>query len=366
MSNSVAKIKVVGVGGAGNNAVNRMIGIVQGVEFIAVNTDRQDLAESKADRKIAIGDKTTKGLGSGGNPTIGQASAEESKAEIREALKDSDLVFITAGMGGGTGTGASPIIAMISREMGILTVAVVTKPFLFEGKYRAKNAEIGISNLSKFVDCTIVVPNQKLVEKTRGGTTMLEAFGIADEVLRQGVQCITDLIVKNMTINIDFADIESVMRDSGIAHMGIGRARGEDRLLHAIQQAIQSPMLETSIKGASQIIMSVMGGEDLVIHEVDNYANLIRGVVDENCNIIFGVDISPEFNEEVQIIIIATGFPKTDGETARQQPAQVAAPVNFSPQLVNPPPFNPLADTDIKVRGADEDLPPYIRKMRGK
>jgi cell division protein FtsZ len=232
-----AKIKVLGIGGAGNNVVNRMVGVVNGVEFVAVNTDTQDLAESRADIKLAIGEKTTKGLGSGGDPSIGQRSAEESFETIKDTLKGTDLVFITAGMGGGTGTGAAPIVALAARELGILTVGVVTKPFEFEGKHRMRNAEIGISNLSKFVDCNIVVPNQKLVEKTKGGTTMLEAFAIADDILRQGVQCITDLIVKNMTINIDFADIAAVMRDSGIAHMGIGEASGDNRILKAIQKS---------------------------------------------------------------------------------------------------------------------------------
>jgi len=362
ITDSVAKIKVVGVGGAGNNAVNRMIGIVQGVEFIAVNTDKQDLAASQADHKLAIGNKTTKGLGSGGNPAVGQKAAEESREEIKEMLQGADLVFVTAGMGGGTGTGASPIIAMCAREMGILTVGVVTKPFAFEAKHRMRNAEIGINNLSKFVDCTIVVPNQKLVEKTKQGTTMQEAFGIADEVLRQGVQCITDLIVKNMTINIDFADIENVMRNSGIAHMGIGRARGEDRLLHAIQQAVQSPMLETSIKGASQIIMSVMGGNDLVIHEVDNYGNLIKGVVDDNCNIIFGLDIDPAFNEEVQIIIIATGFPHDE----RTQVSLIQGTAEMSQVTTAPPQVDLKAQIEQNARPQDEDIPPYIRKMREK
>jgi len=363
-----ANIKVIGVGGAGNNAVNRMVGVVQGVEFIAVNTDTQDLEECKAGTRLAIGEKTTKGLGSGGNPAVGQMSAEESKDEIRKALKNADLVFITAGMGGGTGTGASPIIAMTAREMGILTVAVVTKPFGFEGKHRMRNAEIGINNLSKFVDCTIVVPNQRLVEMTKGDSkmTMLEAFKIADEVLRQGVQCITDLIVKNMTINIDFADINSVMRNSGIAHMGIGRARGENRLLHAIQMAIHSPILETSIKDASQIIMSVMGGNDLSLHEVDNYGSLIKDVLDENCNIIFGADLNPEFNEEVQIIIIATGFPRDDKTQMSQILGQsTAAPMPNIAEAVTAADEQANAIKETSKPNID-DTPPYIRKMRQK
>ena len=381
-----AKIKVIGVGGAGNNAVNRMIGIVQGVEFIAVNTDAQDLSESNADIKIQIGSKTTKGLGSGGDPRVGQKSAEEDYEKLRTAIGDADLVFITAGMGGGTGTGASPIVAMVAKELGILTVGVVTKPFGFEGKHRMKNAEIGISNLSKFVDCNIVVPNQKLVEKTKGGTTMLEAFAIADDILRQGVQCVTDLIVKNMTINIDFADIANIMRNSGIAHMGVGEASGENRLLKSIQHAIHSPILETSIKHASQIIVSVQGGVDLAIHEVDNYVNLIKDVLDENCNMIFGANLDESYNDRVQIIIIATGFPN-------QEPRPEITPREFKP--APPPPTITIPDygpkpvhipttpsqtvevnrptaklrPDFPVdtpRQADDTLPPFIRKMRGK
>jgi cell division protein FtsZ len=354
-----AKIKVLGIGGAGNNVVNRMVGVVNGVEFVAVNTDTQDLAESRADIKLAIGEKTTKGLGSGGDPSIGQRSAEESFETIKETLKGTDLVFITAGMGGGTGTGAAPIVALAARELGILTVGVVTKPFEFEGKHRMRNAEIGISNLSKFVDCNIVVPNQKLVEKTKGGTTMLEAFAIADDILRQGVQCITDLIVKNMTINIDFADIAAVMRDSGIAHMGIGEASGDNRILKAIQQAIHSPILETSIKNASQIIMSVMGGDDLAIHEVANYGIMVKDVLDDNCNIIFGADLNPAFNGKVRIIIIATGF--TGNNMINEKP-QLGTSHSHTHEQSHAHAATPPKIVD-KVHDA---LPPYIRKMRGK
>jgi cell division protein FtsZ len=361
-----AKIKVVGIGGAGNNAINRMKGIVHGVEFIAVNTDQQDLQESVAETKLAIGSKTTKGLGSGGDPSVGQRAAEESKDEIREALKDADLVFITAGMGGGTGTGAAPIVAMVARELEILTVGVVTKPFGFEGKHRARNAEIGISNLSKFVDCNIVVPNQKLVENTKGGTTMLEAFAVADDVLRQGVQCITDLIVKNMTINIDFADIANVIRQSGIAHMGIGEASGDNRLLKAIQMAIQSPILETTIKGASQIILSVTGGEELSVHEVDNYGTLIKQVLDDNANIKFGVDLLPEYNGKIRIIIIATGFPHDEkfqnaygsAHEIQGQPKQQAETQKIIEKALN---IDPAAD---QRRRENANLPPYIEAMR--
>ena len=366
-ADSIARIKVIGIGGGGNNAVNRMVGVVNGVEFIAVNTDKQVLKLSKADKTLVIGEKLTRGLGAGSNPEVGQKAAEETRNEIRELLHGCDLVFITAGMGGGTGTGAAPIVAMIARELGILTVGVVTKPFLFEGEHRVRNAEIGIKNLSKFVDCTIVVPNQKLVERTQGGTPMLKAFEIADEVLRQGVQCITDLIITPMYINLDFADIENVMRNSGVAHMGIGRARGEERLLVAIQQAVKSPMLETSIKGASKIIMSVTGGVDLDIHEVANCGNLIKGVVDTNCNIIFGAHIDASFNDEVQIIIIATGFPRdTKSQEAyiNMQPAVGAQPMQPQPSQPVLNPSQPEIKPQTPSINTDDDLPPYIRKMR--
>ncbi|MCL2756262.1 MAG: cell division protein FtsZ [Firmicutes bacterium] len=311
--NPVCRIVVIGVGGGGNNAVNRMVEAgVRGCEFVSVNTDKQVLKQSNNSvATLVIGEKLTRGLGAGSNPEIGQKAAEESREEIEKILKGADLVFITAGMGGGTGTGAAPIIAQISKQMGILTIAVVTKPFEFEGAHRILNAEIGISNLSKFVDTTIVVPNQKLIDSTPQKTTMLEAFSIADEVLRQGIQGLTDLIVTPMYINLDFADIESVMRNSGIAHMGVGRAKGEGRLLAAIRHAVQSPLLETSINGATKIIMSIKGGRDLDIHEVSNCGNLIRQVVDPGCNMIFGADIDPTFTDEVQVIIIATGFPHT-------------------------------------------------------
>ena len=341
----VCKIKVIGVGGAGNNAVNSMIEEgLRGVEFIAVNTDKQVLKMSKAHTTLAIGEKLTRGLGAGGNPAVGQKAAEETRAEIEALLKGSDLVFITAGMGGGTGTGAAPIIALVAREMGILTVAVVTKPFDFEGEHRIRNAEIGISNLSKFVDTTVIVQNQKLVDKTHGGMTMVKAFKIADEVLRQGVQSITDLIVTPMFINLDFADIEHVMRNSGIAHMGVGRATGDDRLIQAIQQAVHSPMLETSIKGATKIIMSIKGGYDLDLHEVANCGNLIRGVVDSRCNIIFGADIDANFNNEVQIIIIATGF-------ARGAPAEPKFKKGDSAE-------------DPKMVPLQLDEPAYVKKLK--
>lgn len=372
--NPVAKIKVIGVGGAGNNAVNRMIEAnLEGVDFIAVNTDRQALRMSKAEIKIPIGEKLTRGLGAGSNPEVGQKAAEESREQIAEVLKGSDLVFITAGMGGGTGTGASPVIAQISRELGILTVAVVTKPFDFEGAHRILNADIGINNLAKFVDTTIIVPNQKLIENTREKTSMIKAFEIADEVLRQGVQALTDLIITPMYINLDFADIETVMRSSGIAHMGVGRASGEHRLLQAIRQAVSSPMLETNIDGATKIIMSIKGGMDLDIHEVSNSGNLIREVVDPGCNIIFGADIDKNFNDEVQIIIIATGFPRRTAP--KQSPEQLERMQQsfgtFSPHNpANKPqrgvPEQQSVPLPPQFDDPEDTTPPYIKKLRGK
>jgi len=381
----VARIKVIGIGGAGNNALNRMIDAnITGVEFIAMNTDKQALRMSKAGSQLALGEKLTRGLGAGSNPEIGQRAAEESRSEIEALIKDSDLIFITAGMGGGTGTGAAPVVAQIARELGILTIAVVTKPFDFEGAHRRLNSEIGINNLGKFVDTTIIVPNQKLIENTHEKTSMIKAFEIADEVLRQGILGITDLILTPMYINLDFADIDAVMRNSGIAHMGVGRAKGEGRLLTAIRQAVSSPMLETSIHGASKIIMSIHGGMDLDIHEVSNSGNLIREVVDPGCNIIFGAHIDMELNDEVQIIIIATGFPKRD---QMKQPAEgFARPStnNFgylskfntepghdgAPQIEAVSQFKPMtAHTTAPVAPAvseDDGIPPYIKRLRGK
>jgi cell division protein FtsZ len=367
--NPVAKIKVIGIGGAGNNALNRMIEAgFSGVEFVAINTDRQALKMSKAESTLVIGEKLTRGLGAGANPEKGQKAAEESRDQIEEILRGCDLVFVTAGMGGGTGTGAAPVVAQIARELGILTIGVVTKPFDFEGALRSANAEIGITNLGKFVDTTIVVPNQKLIENLREKTTMLKAFEIADEVLRQGIQGLTDLINTQMYINLDFADIDTVMRNSGIAHMGVGRAKGEKRLLHAIRQAVSSPLLETSINGATKIIMSVKGGMDLDIHEVANSGNLIREVVDPGCNIIFGADIDPTFNDEVQIIIIATGFPKKD--FARPTPEQIkrmqegfGALSRFNSE--NNEQHDELPAPDVEQIPDDDDAtPPYIRKLR--
>ena len=290
-----AVIKVVGVGGGGCNAVNRMIEAgLKGVQFIAMNTDKQALAKCNAETKIQIGEKLTRGLGAGGNPEVGQRSAEETIDEIKGILDGADMVFITAGMGGGTGTGAAPIIAKASKDMGILTVGVVTKPFFFEGKKRMTQAELGIKFLKKYVDSLVIVPNDKLLQNSEKNTTMLQAFAMADDVLRQGVQGISDLICDSAIINVDFADVKSVMTNRGIAHMGVGRGSGEDRAKEAVKTAIESPLLETTIDGAKAILLYVSGGYDL-------------GML-EDCILIFGAAVNEEMKDEIAITVIATGF----------------------------------------------------------
>ena len=313
MMDGTATIKVIGVGGAGNNAVNRMIEAgIRNVEFIAVNTDRQTLNESKANSKIQIGEKLTRGLGAGANPDIGSQAAEESRAEIAEALKGADMVFVTAGMGGGTGTGAAPIVAATAKEMGILTIGVVTKPFTFEGKKRLAQAERGIASLKGKVDTLVVIPNDKLLQVIDRKTSMIEAFRMADDVLRQGVQGISDLISVPGVINLDFADVRTIMLNQGMAHMGIGCASGENRAEDAAKQAIQSPMLETSIEGARGIIINITGGSDMGLHEANTAAELVQRSADPEANIIFGTVIDEAMGDELQITVIATGFEKEE------------------------------------------------------
>ena len=311
MLDGTATIKVVGVGGAGNNAVNRMVDSkIKGVEFIAVNTDRQALQISKAGTKIQIGEKITRGLGAGANPDIGAQSAEESKAEIAESLRGADMVFVTAGMGGGTGTGAAPIVAATAKEMGILTIGVVTKPFTFEGKKRLSQADRGIESLKGKVDTLVVIPNDKLLQIIDRKTSIVEAFRMADDVLRQGVQGISDLIAVPGLVNLDFADIKTIMLNTGMAHMGIGSASGENRAEDAAKQAIQSPLLETSIEGARGVIINITGGNDLGLHEVNTAAELVQRSVDPEANIIFGAVIDEAMEDQLQITVIATGFEK--------------------------------------------------------
>lgn len=306
---NAAVIKVVGVGGGGNNAVDRMIeDNMDGVEFIAVNTDVQDLSKSKAPTKIQIGEKLTKGLGAGGNPEIGEKSAEETKEEVSKSLSGADMVFITAGMGGGTGTGAAPKIAEISKSMGILTVAVVTKPFNFEGKKRMSNAERGLTELRKNVDTLVIIPNQRLLAIIDKKTSIIDSFRKADEILRQGVQGIADLISKPGVINLDFADVKTVMSGKGVAHMGIGHGTGEDKAEIAVKAAIQSPLLETKINGAKYVLINFAGDENLGLLEADEAANLIKEAIDPDAEIIFGTTINENLKDEVVVTVIATGF----------------------------------------------------------
>lgn len=312
MTSNFASIKVVGCGGGGGNAVNRMVQAgLKGVEFIAVNTDMQALQMSGAHTKIQIGDKVTKGLGAGAVPEVGRRSAEESREEIASALKGADLVFVTAGMGGGTGTGCAPVVAEIAREQGALTIAVVTKPFSFEGKQRMRNAEAGINDLKQRVDTLVVIPNDRLLQVVSKGTSMVEAFGIADDVLRQGIQGISDLIALPALINLDFADVKTVMESGGMAHMGIGYGDGENKMVQAAKNAISSPMLETSIDGARAVLINITGGADISIIEINEAANLIMEAADPDANIIFGAGIDESMGDQVRITVIATGFEKT-------------------------------------------------------
>ena len=312
LTNNYASIKVVGCGGGGGNAVNRMVAAgLQGVEFIAVNTDLQALQMSGAHVKIQIGDKVTKGLGAGAVPEVGRRSAEESREEIAAALKGADLVFVTAGMGGGTGTGCAPVVAEIAREQGALTIAVVTKPFSFEGKQRMRNAEAGINDLKQRVDTLVVIPNDRLLQVVSKGTSMVEAFGIADDVLRQGIQGISDLIALPALINLDFADVKTVMESGGMAHMGIGYGDGENKMVQAAKNAISSPMLETTIDGARAVLINITGGADISIIEINEAANLIMEAADPDANIIFGAGIDETMGDQVRITVIATGFEKT-------------------------------------------------------
>ena len=306
--NVAAKIKVVGVGGGGCNAVNRMIESgVQGVSFMAVNTDRQALTRCTAETKLQIGEKLTKGLGAGGNPEVGQKSAEENMEDIAKFIGDADMVFVTAGMGGGTGTGAAPIIAKVAKDAGALTVGVVTKPFSFEGKKRSEHAELGIKFLKKFVDSLIIVPNDKLLLQAGKDTSLLEAFDMADEVLKQGVRGISDIITNDSLINLDFADVQTVMKDKGVAHMGVGRGQGENRVEDAVVTATQSPLLETSISGAKSILLNIMGGYDISMQDVQSIADKVTEKADKDAMVIFGASIDDQLQDEIVVTVIATG-----------------------------------------------------------
>lgn len=324
-SKPVNVIKVIGVGGGGNNAVNRMITAgVKGAEFVTINTDKQVLTFSKAETKLAIGEKITKGQGAGANPEIGERAAEESIEEIKSILVDTDMVFITAGMGGGTGTGAAPVIARIAKEMGILTVGIVTKPFAFEGARRMKSAEEGIKRLSEFVDSLVVIPNErlKLVSDTR--VTLLNAFEIADDVLRRGVQSISELINVPSIVNLDFADVTSVMHDAGLAHMGVGTAKGKDKAEQAARLAITSPLLETTISGATGVIILIAGDVDIGLDDAEIASTMISNEAAPEANIIWGAAIDPDLDDEMRVTVIATGFGE-DEEKKNQTKAATQA-----------------------------------------
>ena len=306
---SVVNIKVIGVGGGGSNVVNRMVESgVKGVDFIAVNTDKQALAISSANQKIQIGEKLTEGQGAGSNPEVGRQSAEESRTQISKALEGTDMVFITAGMGGGTGTGAAPILADLSKEMDILTVGVVTKPFSFEGRRRMQQAELGIENLRTKVDSLVIIPNDRLKFVTEQKITLANAFEVADDVLRQAVQSISDLIKNTGFINLDFADVSAVMKDAGMAHMGVGRASGKNKAEEAARRAVSSPLLETSINGARGVLVNVTGSTDVGLEEVEIAANLVQEAADPNALIIFGATFDEKLEDEICVTVIATGF----------------------------------------------------------
>ena len=383
---NVVKIKVLGVGGGGNNAVNRMIEAgVSSAEFVAINTDKQALLISKADKRLQIGERLTKGMGAGAIPEIGRKAAEESKASITESLKGSDLVFITAGMGGGTGTGAAPVIAQIAKELGILTVAIVTKPFQFENKKRMENAEKGIAELKKYVDTIVIIPNERLLTILPEKTTLVEAFRYADDVLRQGIQGIADLIVFPGLINLDFADVVTVMKNRGFAHMGIGHGKGENKTLEAVRQAVASPLIETTIEGATGVVLNIKGGSDLTMREVSEATNMVKEVVDPSCNLIFGSCIDPEMRDEVEITIIATGFKAPGEEDQPEEKVEEEQPVEeedkfkgFNPFGYNPQPQPQVqqqrdvsVNTNMNTSRVDVNptpgaIPPWIEKIRNR
>ena len=387
MRTAVAKIKVVGVGGGGNNAVNRMIDAgVSSAEFVAVNTDKQSLLISKAETRLQIGERLTGGLGAGAKPEIGQKAAEESKASITDMLKGTNMLFITAGMGGGTGTGAAPVIAQIAKEMGILTVAVITKPFAFEGPIRAKNADEGLENLRKYVDSLVVIPNEKLLQIVPKKTPLSESFRFADDVLRQGVQGISDLIVYPGLINLDFADVTTIMKDKGLAHMGIGYGSGDNKALDAVKQAVASPLLETTIEGATGLLINIKGGDDLTQDDVNEAASLVREVVDSSCNIILGTSIDPNMHDEVEITLIATGFKNGEDKEKKDSAMEGARSIGNMGQkepsarslfsgYIQREKEEEMANPNVSIGRASEDktssrddissnVPPWIEKLR--
>lgn len=392
---NIAKILVVGIGGGGGNAVNAMVNEnIQEVEFLAMNTDKQALSTVRA-KRLAIGEKLTKGLGAGANPEIGRQAAEESRATIQQMLEGADLVFIAAGMGGGTGTGAAPVVAQIARELGILTIAVVTKPFNFEGTRRMKYAEMGIDNLKGNVDALVIVQNEKLNRDKN--FSIKDAFTKADEILMQGIRGVTEIVVQNGRINLDLADVQCAMRDSGMAHMGIGEGKGKNKTIDAIRKAVYSPLSETTIQGAANLMINFRGGDDLTLDEVTVGVDLVKQVISPNANVLFGVGFDEEMKDEVRVTLIATGFSGgNDGKAAffsSEAATQVAADnvkrraeATAGPATVNPvdmlsqggatrPAPQPSAFTAQKPVNAtisgtvsvdeDKNIPPFLRKMKG-
>ncbi len=350
----VAELRVIGIGGGGSNAVERMIEEgVEGIEFVAVNTDAQALVRSSAPTRIRVGDKATRGLGSGGQPNLGQKAAEESIEEIRAVVEGSDMVFIAAGMGGGTGTGGAPIVANVAREAGALTVGVVTRPFEFEGSTRARYAEEGIRELQDRVDTLVIIPNQRLLTVADPNTPMSAAFAIADDVLRQAIQGVSDLITRPGLINLDFNDVRAVMTESGSALMAMGEGQGEDRATDAINQALNSPLLDVSIDGARGVLLSFTGGSDMTLHEVNEAAAIVAQASDSNANIIFGTVINEELEGRVQVTVIATGFQMHGSESrpARRRSRPISSPI------VRELDFSGPSDDDAEI-----DIPTFLRR----
>ncbi len=366
-ANGRAKIKVIGVGGAGNNAVNRMIEAdITSAEYIAVNTDAQILACSKAPVRIQIGARQTKGLGAGAEPEVGRVAAEADKEQIIAAIEDTDLLFITAGMGGGTGTGAAPVIAKLARDKRILTVAVVTEPFSFEGKHRMDNARKGIEELKKNVDTIIIIPNDKILEIVPKTASFPEALRVADDVLKQGIRGIADVIVTPSLINLDFADVRTILKDKGLAHMGVGVAKGENRIITAVRLAVNSPLLNTTIEGATGVLINITGGNDLTIDETQTAATLVQSVVDYSANIIFGTCIDENMQDEVEVTVIATGFRSKDedvdnafAEAALRRDQPIANPIfdaRRPPEPVEEEEVPPARDPEAPPKAESEPI----------
>jgi cell division protein FtsZ len=356
----LAVIKVVGVGGGGTNAVNRMVDAgLRGVEFVAANTDAQALAMCDADIKLNIGTEQTRGLGAGSNPEVGFGAAQESRDEVKEALKGADMVFVTAGEGGGTGTGAAPVIAEIAKtEIGALTVGVVTKPFGFEGSQRGRQAEEGITRLREVVDTLIVIPNDKLLAIVERRTSILDAFRMADDVLRQGVQGITDLITIPGLINLDFADVRTIMSNAGSALMGIGSGSGESRAAEAARQAISSPLLEQSVEGATGILLNITGGRDLGLFEVNEAAEIVQAAASADANIIFGTVTDDDMGEDVRVTVIATGFDRPRGRGGfgeRPRTTEDRGPIDRGPR------FGDRDRSSLEISDDEIDIPPFLR-----